>query len=163
MKDIKGYEGLYAVTTDGRIWSYPKLVGGGHRGKWLRPLLLKNGYFQVSFRVKSSRKTILLHRAVAEAFIPNPLNKRCVNHKNGWKLDNQVENLEWVTYKENMAHAMKNNLNAYGENNGNSKLSRDLVSKIREIKNKTYTDIGKMFGVSRVQISNIINQRQWQK
>ena len=163
MKDIKGYEGLYAITTNGQVWSYPKKIAGGHCGKFLKPLVVSSGYLQVGFRVKGSRHVYLVHRLVAQAFIPNPLEKKCINHKNWNKSDNRIGNLEWVSYKENMAHAKINNLTARGENNGNSKLNLGIVERIRNIKNKTFTDIGREFGISRVQVANIIKRKQWQR
>lgn len=63
------------------------------------------GYFQIGLYKNNVRYFIGVHRLVAEAFIPNPNNKTCINHKNGIRTDNRVENLEWVTYSENMKHS----------------------------------------------------------
>jgi hypothetical protein len=75
MKDIPGYEGLYAVTSTGRVWSHPKrwkCFGGetGHNGKWLARKLDQHGYYRVDISVDGKRKTPLVHRLVALAFIP---------------------------------------------------------------------------------------------
>lgn len=70
----------------------------------------RNGYLRVDVSIKGKRKVIVPHRAVAETFIPNPKNKSQVNHINGIKTDNRVENLEWTTPSENMQHASKHNL-----------------------------------------------------
>lgn len=83
---------------NGRVHNYDELV--------LTPKVSNTGYIVVSI----NRKWTQLHRLVAEAFIPNPDNKPCVNHKDGNKLNPNADNLEWVTYKENQNHAEYNNL-----------------------------------------------------
>ena len=95
MKDIKGYEGLYAITSCGKVWSYKSQ-------KFLKPTKGTCGYLQIVLHKNGERKTCLIHRLVAEAYIPNPENKTDVNHKNEIKTDNYVNNLEWTTHKENM-------------------------------------------------------------
>lgn len=75
--------------------------------KILKPKKIHNGYTIYGL---GRGVYILSHRLVAKAFIPNPENKPCVNHKNGIKVDNWVGNLEWVTYSENHKHAYKNGL-----------------------------------------------------
>jgi hypothetical protein len=76
---------------------------------------LKNGYIQVDSWYKQSRKHHLLHRLIALSFIENPLNKPCVNHINGIKDDNRIENLEWVTQSENIIHSYKTGLSRNSE------------------------------------------------
>lgn len=72
---------------------------------------INNGYKSFSISTNGGNKRYLLHRIIAETFIPNPENKPCVNHINGIKTDNRLENLEWVTHKENSQHAFKTGLN----------------------------------------------------
>lgn len=71
----------------------------------------KSGYELVNIIFNNKRKLFLVHRLIAIIILPNPQNKPCVNHKNGIKTDNRVENLEWVTYSENMKHAFLSGLN----------------------------------------------------
>lgn len=126
-KDVKGYEGLYQVSSLGRVksvrrYEYTRWYGGElksiRQGRYLRTSLCKNGKL----------KTHNIHRLVAEAFIPNPKNKPEVNHIDGNKENNNVNNLEWVTRKENAIHAYNMGLlpkiparNQKGKNNGNYK------------------------------------------
>lgn len=97
--DIKGFEN-YQITDDGRVWSKKnKMYLSTNRKD-------SNGYPQVVLYSKGNPKgtPINIHQLVAQAFIPNLDNKPCIDHINGDKTDNRVENLHWVTYKENMAN-----------------------------------------------------------
>jgi len=101
LKDIAGYEGQYAVYEDGRIWSYK-------HNKFLKNSYLKTGYARVGLRDTNNnqkRNCFLVHRLVAMAYLSNDSNKPEVNHKNGIRADNRVENLEWVTRSENNQYA----------------------------------------------------------
>lgn len=99
MKDIKNYEGLYAVTEDGRIWSY-------RSKKFLVPQVAGQGYLKVELYKKGHKKaSLFVHRLVAEAFIPNPDNLPEVNHKNEDKTKNEVSNLEWMSHQANVAYS----------------------------------------------------------
>lgn len=90
MKDIKGYEGIYAVTEDGKVWSY-------RRSKFLSSSNNNGGYLRVDLCKDGGRKTVLIHRLVAEAYLPNPDNLPIVNHKDENKQNNHISNLEWCT------------------------------------------------------------------
>lgn len=107
--DIKGYEGQYAITTFGRLWCYPYK---GRKGKWFS-LNRTTRYIRVALVKDGKRMYFHLHRLVAEAFIPNPENKRQVNHINGARYDCRVSNLEWVTPLENIQHAAEMGLNSH--------------------------------------------------
>ena len=106
-RDIEGYEGLYQVSNMGRVRSLDREVWNGNgwytkKGKIINGSIAKSeGYLRVTL-VKDRKRTIKkIHRLTAEAFIPNPDNKPCVDHINTVRTDNRVENLRWVTHKEN--------------------------------------------------------------
>lgn len=93
MVDIKGYEGLYGITSCGRVWSY-------HSKKFLKPRD-QRGYHGVILYKNGVPKVFLIHRLVAESYIPNPENLPFVNHKDEVKTHNYINNLEWCDRKYN--------------------------------------------------------------
>lgn len=98
-KDLKNYEGLYKVSSCGRIIStkrYKKEAKYGHN--------TPKGYKFFIISKNKKTKSVLMHRIIAETFIPNPENKPYINHINGDRSDNRVENLEWCTERENVSH-----------------------------------------------------------
>lgn len=101
MKDIKNYEGLYAVDEDGNVWSY-------RSKKYLKPVIVSGGYCRVDLRKSGEHNNCYVHRLIAETFIPNPENKPQVNHKDENKLNNSVSNLEWTTAQENNNYGTRN-------------------------------------------------------
>ena len=110
-KDIVGYEKFYQVSNLGRVRSFPR-NGTIKEERVLKPNKV-GGYLQVTLQKHKNRKYKKVHRLVAETFIPNLENKREVNHIDGNKTNNCVENLEWVTTSENQLHSnyvLKHNL-----------------------------------------------------
>lgn len=115
-KSIKGYEGWYEVSDKGNVRSVDRLVNfedgryANYKGKSIKQFKNRNGYYNVRLWRNSKTSVRYTHRLVAEAFIPNPENKKQVNHKDWDKTNNHAENLEWVTVKENATHAHVNSL-----------------------------------------------------
>jgi hypothetical protein len=102
-----------------------------------------------------------VHRLVAIAFIPNPENKPCINHKDGDKFDNAVQNLEWASYSENNQHAFDTHLkSAKGEANGQAKLTERKVIVIRASK-ESGSEIARRFGISPGHVDRIRNHHRW--
>ena len=136
-RDIKGYEGHYQISNLGNAKSF----------KFGKILALKtaktiHGYLYFTLCKNGFAKKIVVHRLVAIVFISNPQNKICINHKNGIKTDNKVDNLEWVTYKENYIHALKNGLTRqhkwtgkFGyENNRSKKINQYCAKTLKYLK-----------------------------
>jgi len=107
MRKIDGFED-YLIDENGRVWS-------SKRRLYLKPLFHTNGYQFVQLCKNGKVKKFSIHRLIALAFIPNPENKKTVNHKNGNKADNRIQNLEWNTYAENNQHAYTAGLKFYTE------------------------------------------------
>lgn len=163
MKHIRSYED-YLVDELSNVYSK-------RRGslKKLKPILTHYGYYEVNI-VNSERKfRAKIHRLVAEVFISNPNGLPQINHKDGNKLNNNVENLEWCTAKDNLKHARETglnssvpNLNGKGTKNSRSILTEEKVLKIREnIDDKTHKELALEYGVAESTISGIIARLRW--
>ena len=107
-KDVQDYEGLYQVSNLGRVKSLSNR--SNHKNELILKPAVVQGYKKVNLYKKSIGKIFPVHRLVAVAFIENPMNKEMVNHIDGNKLNNCIDNLEWNTAKENTIHAIKNKL-----------------------------------------------------
>lgn len=145
-KDIEGYEGFYEISNFGNIRST------SYKGtRILKPSVTKNGYLNVVLCINQHKEHKLVHRLVADAFIPNPLNYKTVNHKDENKLNNCVENLEWLSTEDN---------NRYSNHN---MLDKEQVLKIPELIELGYTqlEIANYFNVSRRTIQFILNGDHW--
>lgn len=167
-KDVIGFEGIYQVSnlgrvkslkrtkkdTIGRVREYPEIV--------LKQMLSEKGYLQVNLYILSRNVPQRVARVVAQSFIPNPENKSQVNHINGIKTDNRVENLEWNTSLENIRHSIVNNIKktARGEQSGASKFKDEDIRYIRE-SNKIKYHLAKEYNVCITTITNIKNKITW--
>ena len=107
-KPVSGYEGLYEVSNLGRVKTLAH--GKGSNNHYKTGTLTKKGYLLVQFWKGNQRKGLYIHRIVANAFLPNPQNLPQVNHKDGDKTNNKVDNLEWCTNSENQIHAVDTRL-----------------------------------------------------
>lgn len=110
LKDVVGYEGLYKVSNKGNVYSVARkdTIGRKCGGRTLRPRKHKHGYFHLALHKDGIKKNKLIHRLVAEAFIPNPNNFLEVNHIDENKKNNEVTNLEWCDTKYNVNYGTRN-------------------------------------------------------
>lgn len=160
-KPVIGFEGLYEVSNFGNVRSLER-NGTIKGGRMMAKVLDNYGYYMCKLRNKNIIKMPKIHRLVAQSFIPNPDNKPQVNHINGDKLDNRVENLEWVTSRENIMHAVDNGLiNVLGNTNN------FLGYKVEQIKDgkvintfETISKASRETGVCRSGIEKVLKGKQ---
>ncbi len=146
-KSVPGYEEEYQISNTGLIKSLARVVKSNSTNHWytkseklLKPEIMNSGYYRVQLLKNGIINRFLVHRLVAKVFIPNPLDKPEVNHKDGNKLNNHVENLEWVTISENKKHALATGLR-------NPKLAATYIPEnIRFLIKKEYIKGSKLHG-----------------
>lgn len=167
-KDIQGYEGQYMVSSKGRVKSVSRFTCDSngylkHKKERILKCSITKGYFFVSLN-NGDIKRKSVHRLMCIAFLPNLSNKPQVNHKNGIKTDNRLENLEWCTNKENSDHAYRNGLLKKGEEINTCKLNQTDVKFIREMyKSGKYSQrrLARMFNISQSAIGRAIRKKSW--
>ena len=167
-KPINGYEEFYEISNLRKIKSKAKLQRHSKNNFYLtKDKILKHnkgkrGYFTIALTKLGKAKTLMVHRLFAQAFIPNPENKPFINHINGIKTDNRIDNLEWCTSSENIKHSFDNGLHisVKGENSGRSKLTEIQVIEIIK-SNLSPSDLSKNYNISQTQILNIKNRISW--
>lgn len=156
-KDIKDYEGLYQISNYGRVKSLERFLCKRHvLCKILKSGKDKQSYELVALSKANKLKTFRVHRLVAQAFIPNPDNKPQVNHIDGNKQNNNVDNLEWCTNGENGKHAWDNGLRTkkYGKDRYNSRSVYQLTDDYKIIKVwDSIMDIERLLGFNHSDIS----------
>jgi len=155
---IRGFEGHYAIGDRGTVLSYKS-----GQPIALKPRYNKDGYIHVALRIGGKAYEFLVNRLVAEHFIPNPHGLPTVNHKDGNKTNNRVDNLEWATRSEQMYHAYEHRLKrpVAGHKNGNSVLTEGDVREIRRryksrSKQNGMRALAREYGVSESVIDRIV-------
>lgn len=140
----------YDITKNGEIINK-------HTGRIVKPQPNGKGYLRISI----GKKLMFVHRLVAEKYIPNPDNLPQVNHKDGNKTNNCVDNLEWVSNSVNRKHAVQSGLHIHGEKCPWSKLTLENVNFIRNHPEMSRKELSAMFNVSLNTISDIRTGRSW--
>ncbi len=160
---ISAWNGRYAVTPEGRVWSFI-------RNRYMSPFQIPNGYLTVGITKKrgEQRVTTSIHRMVAEAYIPNPRNCNNVNHKDGNKLNNSVDNLEWCTYSENHRHAYRTGIRQSSPIQRNSvrKLRYNEALDIRKLYSQgsvTHETLSEQYGICRRGIGKLISNQTYKE
>ena len=170
-KPIDGYEGLYEISNKGRVKALERIHNQYANGVFYKTNKYKSrikkqaftdrGYLFTSLSKGGETIQRRISRLVAQAFIPNPENKDTVNHKDGIKIDNTVEFLEWHTQGENNRHALTTGLrNTVGENVHWAKLKKEKVVEIF-LDSGTDLELSKKYGVPRTTISHIRKRQTW--
>jgi len=140
----------YEITKDGQVINK-------HTGKTVKPQKNGKGYLRVAI----GKKLMFVHRIVAEKYIPNPENKPQVNHKDGNKENNCVENLEWVSNQQNRDHAVSSGLQIHGEKCSWSKLTEEQVDFIRKHTELSSKELAKVFNVTDSNIRILRRRESW--
>lgn len=171
LKDIVECGDNYEVSNMGRVRSVDRKVNSWNGGRVSKGIILKTwinryDYEMVTFQDTDTKKSYGVHRLVALAFIPNPDNKPEVNHEDGNKVNNNVENLTWATFSENRKHAFETGLQygVKGQDNVNAKLTDEKVIELFEkykTNNYSMQQLADKYDSSLTVVSTIINGTAW--
>ena len=135
-KDFPNYDGLYKISNLGNVKSFNTKTNHKQPINLKQTMDRKNGYLTVSLCKDKVQKIYRVHRLVAEAFIPNPNNYPIINHKDGKKQNNNVNNLEWCTHQQNIIHSWENGLSYISEKHRQtaSRVTKERWEKYRKMK-----------------------------
>lgn len=167
--DVKGYKGLYQVSNYSEIKRLGYSYYSPFSGQIIVPQKIitgayKDGYQQVALFKDGIRELVFIHRLVATAFIPNPDDKPFVNHKDSNRNNNKINNLEWVTAKENSIHAHESGtfIMPRGEESCNTRLTNEDVKYIKDNPdNLKQKELALKFGISQGGVSKIKANKNW--
>lgn len=175
-KPADGYEWAYSVSNYGRISSVSRVAKRSTngplpiRGRLLTGALSNRGYLYVTLTVDGKKKNLSIHRLVARTFLDNHRHLPQVNHKDGNKKNNHVENLEWCTNRDNAIHALRIGLSSPptsgpGEISPAHKLTWESARRIRALARAGIPQraIAQLYGVAQGTVGHIVNGRTWKE
>ncbi len=157
--NIKGFDGHYKINKAGEVKSFKN----PNKEIILKQTLSTAGYPRVNLCKNGEDKKYFVHRLIAQAFIPNPDNKPCINHKNGTKTDNRIENLEWCTKGENNKHAYDTKLISSKKNKPNKRSRAFIAISKKDLRTfifKTKTKAVSELNMSEGYINNCLHGRE---
>lgn len=160
---VNGTDGKYEISNKGKVKSHYFHGRLRSNPKILKPGL-SHGYWSVVFCINGKRRTAFIHRLIAENFMPNPLKRKVINHKDGNRGNNDLNNLEWCTHQHNSQHWVDSLSTTY--KNPNSKFSEDDIRSIiamRFSNKRTAKDIANEMNVTEAAIINICAGRRYKK
>lgn len=163
-KKIPKTNGRYYISSHGDVKSFCLKKNG----VILKKQIDRNGYYSINIAFKDGIKRVLVHRLVASVFLKKEPSKNEVNHKDGNKKNNHLNNLEWCTRSFNNKHAFDHGLKkpapSYGEKHGRSRLSEKQVTEIRSLyspRKVSLNFLAKKFNISKRQVGRIVNNLHW--
>lgn len=169
-KPIRGYEGLYEVSSFGRVKSLAKQWISGKNNFKSKPdtimvQVIAKGYLRLTLKNDGNQKTFIVNRIVAAHYWDNPDNLPEVNHLNGIKVDNFYKNLKWSTKSDNIIHALETGLKVplKGEKHPNSRFKNNDIIEVRRLhkEGKNHREIAEIFGVKWRMIQKIVTGKRW--
>lgn len=178
LRPIPGWEGLYSVTPDGRVWSHERVIetkrgiSWVQSGRWMRPCQTAFGYLNVTLRTQGGEVKVFVHRLVAIAFLgPATDDRPFVNHKDGCRVHNHVENLEWCSKAENTKHGYDNgriltakqlaSLKAGRESRRSVSLQTAERIRARAQSGESQASIARDLGLTRPMVNQLVKNRTY--